>query len=335
MFKRKILPFISILISILFIQSCSTVKDFSAHPIAATKSIFVAKVGKSEGHYKVGSPYKIKGKRYVPKERFRYTEKGIASWYGPGFHGKKTANGEIFDENGFTAAHRTLQLPSLAKVTNLGNNRSVIVRINDRGPYAHKRVIDLSKRAAKELGFIKQGTARVKIEILTAESMALADASKARRNTLGVENMLNSGNRNSMMAKLSPIQEKEPIEVAKVKYLDKEPLSLIARNSPPKMKPVVMEDIIPPDDIIVTKNMAKAGSNLYVQAGSYETIESAKTIQNQVYHFGRSDIRPVTIYGKRYYNVRVGPLQSQIEANRVHSEIVALGNNDARVIVQH
>ena len=130
------------------------------------------------GTYKVGNPYKIDGEWYYPKEQFDRVEVGIASWYGPNFHGKPTANGEIFDQNLLTAAHRTLQLTSLARVTNLGNGRSVVVRVNDRGPYAKDRVIDLSRRAAQVIGMEKQGIARVRVEVLEAESRALADASR-------------------------------------------------------------------------------------------------------------------------------------------------------------
>src|SRR3989344_6905312 len=99
------------------------------------------------GHYKVGSPYQINNIKYHPKEIDSYDETGFASWYGPGFHGNKTANGEIFNQRRLTAAHNTLPLPSLVQVTNLENNKSIIVRVNDRGPFAKNkknRIIDLS-----------------------------------------------------------------------------------------------------------------------------------------------------------------------------------------------
>ena len=127
-------------------------------------------------YYKVGSPYVIRGKKYYPKENFSYKKIGIASWYGGVDHGKPTANGEMFDENLMTAAHKTLQLPSIVKVTNLENGRSVIVRVNDRGPFIGNRIIDLSRRAAAILGFEDKGTARVKMEVLTEESYAIKAA---------------------------------------------------------------------------------------------------------------------------------------------------------------
>src|ERR1700756_3767733 len=119
----------------------------------------------SRGAYKVGNPYKVGSVWYYPEENFNLVETGIASWYGPGFHEDHTANGEVFDQNELTAAHRTLQLPCLARVTNLENGRSVVVRINDRGPYLHGRIMDVSMRAAELLGFANKGTVRVRLEV--------------------------------------------------------------------------------------------------------------------------------------------------------------------------
>jgi rare lipoprotein A len=135
------------------------------------------------GSYKVGNPYTVSGVRYHPREDFSMTETGIASWYGPNFHGKRTANGEIYDQNALTAAHRTLQMPSLVRVTNLQNGKSVVVRINDRGPFKRGRVIDVSKKAASLLGFINQGTAKVRIEVLEKESRQIAEAAKRGMDT--------------------------------------------------------------------------------------------------------------------------------------------------------
>ena len=116
------------------------------------------------GRYQVGKPYKIKGKWYRPKEDKNYDRVGKASWYGEAFHGRLTANGEVYDMTHLTAAHPTMPLPSYARVTNLKNGRSVVVRVNDRGPYAHGRIIDLSKRAAQLLDYTKSGTAKVRVQ---------------------------------------------------------------------------------------------------------------------------------------------------------------------------
>jgi rare lipoprotein A len=116
------------------------------------------------GRYMVGKPYTVKGRVYTPRENPRYTATGLASWYGSAFHGRYTANGEVYDMDGLSAAHPTMPLPSYARVTNTKNGRSVVVRVNDRGPYAHDRVIDLSSRTAEVLDMKHHGTAKVKVE---------------------------------------------------------------------------------------------------------------------------------------------------------------------------
>ena len=117
--------------------------------------------------YKIGKPYQISGKWYYPHHNPDYDEVGIASWYGPGFHGKQTANGEIYDQNALTAAHPTLPMPVLVRVTNLENGRSMILRVNDRGPFVDGRIIDVSRHAAERLGFRRAGIAWVRVKYLS------------------------------------------------------------------------------------------------------------------------------------------------------------------------
>lgn len=121
-------------------------------------------IPKGGGRNMVGKPYVVAGKVYQPRENPNYKSEGVASWYGPNFHGRKTANGEIFDRNSIAAAHTTMPLPSYARVTNLQNGHSMIVRVNDRGPFHGNRIIDVSERAALALGFKREGTARVRVE---------------------------------------------------------------------------------------------------------------------------------------------------------------------------
>jgi len=116
------------------------------------------------GRYQVGKPYTVRGKTYVPQHDPSYRAGGTASWYGSDFHGRRTANGEIFSANAITAAHPTLPLPSYVRVTNQDNGRSLVVRVNDRGPYVAGRVIDLSHRAASMLGYVNNGSANVHVE---------------------------------------------------------------------------------------------------------------------------------------------------------------------------
>src|ERR1700751_4360715 len=121
-------------------------------------------VPKGGGTYRVGKPYVVGGRVYVPEEDVNYREEGLASWYGDDFHGRLTANGEVFDMASLTAAHPTLPMPCYARVTNLGNGKSLIVRVNDRGPYHGNRVIDVSHKAATLLGFQGSGVALVRVE---------------------------------------------------------------------------------------------------------------------------------------------------------------------------
>ncbi len=121
-------------------------------------------VPKGGGVYRVGKPYMVAGREYVPQEDVNYSAVGLASWYGDDFHGRYTANGEIFDMNSLSAAHPTLPLPSYVRVTNLANHKSVVVRVNDRGPYVGNRLIDVSVSTAKLLGFYGHGVARVKVD---------------------------------------------------------------------------------------------------------------------------------------------------------------------------
>jgi rare lipoprotein A len=134
-----------------------------------------APVPKGGGVYRVGSPYVVAGRVYVPEANPHYRADGVASWYGSDFHGRATANGEIFDADAITAAHPTLPLPSYVRVSNLSNGRSLIVRVNDRGPYAGNRIIDVSRRAAHLLGFTVSGTAWVRVEYAAAAPVEGSD----------------------------------------------------------------------------------------------------------------------------------------------------------------
>lgn len=135
-------------------------------------------VPKGGGRYRVGKPYTVAGRVYVPEEDKDYKVEGLASWYGDDFHGRYTANGEIFDMQSISAAHPTMPLPSYARVTNLRNKKSIIVRVNDRGPYVGNRVIDVSIRTAKLLGFYGQGVAKVKVEYVGRAPLAGSDDRK-------------------------------------------------------------------------------------------------------------------------------------------------------------
>ena len=135
-------------------------------------------VPKGGGTYRVGKPYMVAGRTYTPETNEEYTSEGLASWYGDDFHGRLTANGEVFDMNAITAAHPTLPMPSYVRVTNLVNKKSIIVRVNDRGPYHGNRVIDLSHKTADLLGFKGNGVARVRVDYVGRASLDGSDDRK-------------------------------------------------------------------------------------------------------------------------------------------------------------
>lgn len=220
------------------------------------------------GQYKVGEPYEIDGVQYVPREDFRYSETGIASWYGPGFDGKRTANGETFDAGELTAAHRTLPMPSLARVTNLDNGKSVVVRINDRGPFANNRIIDVSQRAAELLGFAGVGTAKVRVDIMERESRAIADAAKKRGLIAPSRTQLASAS--EFIMPKAELQAGEPVpETASLDNVEAvplepalEPVQSAALSPPPAMiQPVIVQG----KTINVAQEMAKKQSPLSKQ----------------------------------------------------------------------
>ena len=157
--------FFAIFLSLL-LGACTSPNGKHSNRLSLSKKVvnYGQKVPRGGGRYKVGRPYQVANRWYRPREDPHYDRVGTASWYGDLFHGRKTANGEVFDMDALTAAHPTLPLPSLVEVTNLSNGRSLVVRVNDRGPYRHNRLIDLSRKAATILGFKKKGTARVRVK---------------------------------------------------------------------------------------------------------------------------------------------------------------------------
>jgi rare lipoprotein A len=162
---RRLAPIGASVVLCLLLANCSSSSE-SRYGVPPSPRVVDddAPVPKGGGSYRVGAPYVVGGRVYIPEEDPHYQATGLASWYGQDFHGRLTANHEIFDLNGISAAHPTLPLPSYARVTNLSNGRSLIVRVNDRGPYHGDRIIDVSAKAAQLLGFRANGTAWVRVE---------------------------------------------------------------------------------------------------------------------------------------------------------------------------
>ena len=306
---------------------------------------------KSEGTFKVGSSYKIGGKRYYPKESYDLVETGIASWYGSDFHGKKTANGETFNKNELTAAHRTLQMPSLVRVTNLENGRSLIVRVNDRGPYKRGRIMDVSERAAELLGFKQKGTAKVRLEVLSQESMQIARAAKAGKDTNGYEVALNQGRQ--IPAPPKPVQVASATPTAG--YAEAAASSQkLAGVTAPSPGAVSRETLLTPaapgssyktaipghtrngefyPDAIVTE-MPVSHTDIFVQAGSFSVQDNANRLSATLQRFAKASVYPAMVNGKQYYRVRLGPVASVNEADALLAQVVSAGNNGAMIVVE-
>jgi len=279
------------------------------------------KLPPNAGVYKIGNPYQIDGTWYYPHEQPDYDETGIASWYGPTFYGHRTANGEMYDGSEFTAAHRTLPMPVNVRVTNLENGKSIVVRVNDRGPYAKGRIIDLSEAAARALDVIRTGTARVRVTYL-----ARAD-----------------GNGGAVVAALTPPEVATAVPAAPTEKVDTSALNVVpgAAVDPPVQVASTVAPMAaasapapPPDDQVtgqVEKVPVPAVTHLYVQVGAFSNQANAQRLKSQ---FGPSlDVSPIIRDGKTLYRVRSGPYNNVADADAALAKLTGLGNNNAQIVV--
>jgi rare lipoprotein A len=285
--------------------------------------------------YKVGSPYQINGVWYYPKVDYDYAETGIASWYGEEFHGRPTANGETFDMNRVSAAHRTLPLPSMVQVTNLENGRSIRARVNDRGPFAHGRVVDLSRRAARLLGFLGQGTAKVRVEILPEESRRLAALAGAGATQV------------ARADEPTRAQDFPPVEAAPRVAVTEAPLSATeappapATDGPARAEsvhsvPVRASAMAAPtgDDERITQWPVEP-SRMYVQAGAFADFQNADRLRARLSVLGPATVTPVMAGSREFFRVRLGPMASLSAADRMLERVIGAGFPGARLVVDH
>jgi rare lipoprotein A len=279
---------------------------------------------KSIGRYKIGNPYQIKGVWYYPRIDYGYDETGIASWYGPNFHNKATANGEVFDQNAVSAAHRTLPLPSVLRVTNLENGRALEVRINDRGPFAHGRIIDMSRRAAQLLGFERRGTARVRVQVLPRESREAAKLAQAGGVPAPVVSNVNA-------------PDAVPLSAVSVAALTPVPGTTLAR--PPeaaveKVTPLVKSavELTRQSRQLVLQDQPVEPTNLFVQAAAFSKRGNASQLKWKLADMGSARVYEVKVDGKKFYRVQIGPLKDVRMADRVLAQVIALGFPGARII---
>lgn len=296
-FFKVILP--CALAATLLISGCSS-KRSAFHGKGSPTYRQSGPVPKGGGVYKVGNPYQIAGRWYHPKIDDTYDRTGVASWYGPKFHRRMTSNGEWFDMNRISAAHPTLPLPSYARVTNLENGRAVVVRINDRGPYAHDRMIDLSKQAADTLGFIRNGTAKVRVQYVGRAPLEGDDPRVEEENRRLIA-------RNNGSAK--------PFYTASAR-------KRAVPNPVMAQKPVIMP----------ATGQALSGRH-YVQVAAYANEQNARRARTRVAEFGNARLVPTRIGRMIFHRVRIGPFDDQKTAVQARTRAVGLGFESARIVV--
>lgn len=294
----------------------------------------------ARGEYKVGKPYQVGGIWYVPREQPNYDERGVASWYGDQFHQKATANGETFDMNAVTAAHTTLPLPSMVEVTNLDNGRKLVVRVNDRGPFVDNRVIDLSREAARQLGYDRAGLANVRVRYIgpapllgPADGLRYAQAKPATAR---------------LPPTLAPLATPKPAASAGT-----DDVMQIAAGSP--APPRAMSALSGADDIAVSSLPPLTGSaisstpiagqgpvlaratapplaGLRVQAGAFASQANAERAVAQLAAAGPAIIEPLQRDGLTLYRVVLPAPADETAAYALRDRVAQFGFVEARVV---
>lgn len=278
---------------------------------------------KGLGTYKVGNPYNIAGVWYYPKEDPFYDETGIASWYGEDFHGKQTANGELYNMQALTAAHRTLPLPTIVRVTNLENGRSLRLRVNDRGPYARGRIIDVSKRAADLLGFKQNGTARVRVQyegrgkIADPTQSADLDAAYVAARTAA-----------------APVTSVAATELAPPPGASGAAPQVTATLPTPAPAQAGSDAAWDEPDGTVTRQPVPASTRLWVQVGSFTLRSNADRLSASLSRIGVAQTSMVMLNGKPMYRVRFGPFNVVEEADTMLDRVIGAGQNGAHIVVE-
>ena len=301
--------------------------------IHTTKRVSGATEDTASPRYKVGDPYQIQGIWYYPAEDYEFEETGIASWYGAQFHGRRTANGGIYDMNALTAAHRTLPMPSYVRVTNLENGRSLILKVNDRGPFARNRIIDISRRGSQLLGFQNAGTARVRVQIMADKSRALAQRIKGRTQLaqVGTPITVDRLPKPDVKTESLSLPPGGQVSAGRVQPQSQVPTS----PQPPSPGRVATNSLqLSSGDTNVVTVQPVRKTNLYIQAGAFSRFDNANRVRARLTPAGPVRISSVLVKGRDLYRVRVGPLSNVAEADRMLETVIRNGYPTARIIVE-
>ena len=284
-----------------------------------------APVQRPAGTYKVGKPYQVAGVWYYPREQPDYDETGLASWYGPGFHGKATANGEIYDMNALTAAHKTLPMPVRVRVTNLQNGRSIVLRINDRGPFVNGRIIDVSRRGAQLLGFEGPGTAPVRVQILDGGKAGTFVAEKPH--TLAEERQMAAAPQSDVSSQALPGSVAGPAKKASGPGGVKAPPVVIGA-APGEVESVRKE----PEK--VEFRSVPTTTNIYIQVGAFRERMNAERLRTRLLGTDPGfNVSMALIEGKEFFRVRKGPIPSVEAADAALAKVISAGHTTARIVI--
>jgi rare lipoprotein A len=264
-------------------------------------------VPRNEPRSRNGNPpfYDVMGKRYfVLSSSVGYVERGVASWYGPGFHKVRTSTGEPYDMYGMTAAHKTLPLPAYVRVTNLQNGRSIVVRLNDRGPFVGNRIIDLSYTAALKLDMLRNGTAMVEVRSLEP----VADGAP-----------LTAG-----LAAPSTVPSAAPLIATPI---------TAAEALPPAPADAVRSPAAASDSSASGVSTVPVPRALFIQAGAFSDPKNAERLMEKLRGggYGTVFVRDNEIAGRRMYRVRIGPVPDVAEFDRIVAALERAGINDAHL----
>jgi len=298
----------------------------------------------------IGQPYNVAGVRYRPREQLGYDKVGRASWYGELFQGRRTANGEIYDMDRLSAAHPTLPLPVYAQVTNLQNGRTIVVRVNDRGPYANDRIIDLSRRSAEALGFRRKGTAEVRVKYLgraplngddSYEQRFLASRGLQRyaatsKPNLGGRDPIDVASLPGKSAPPLPERPERPIVAAALPVTPKAPSGKAGPfgwQTKLKASPESTGSIGPPAQASPRKAVLASGPA--IQAGSFKNKDNAERARATLSAIAPVDVAEVDVGGQRYYRVRVGPFADEIEAAAALPSVTEAGYIGAKIVMRN